>query len=227
MTVTDTKPASEPKATPASGNHKRPPKAFERTYSRWGLLGALFFFSLSLVPSLLPRSGLLQGLVSGITAVIGYGLVCAFVAIWHYVQGPVPHGTARRWTLLIGLGALALLLVYSVWKFVGWQNESRNLMGMDPLSPLVWPTILIFGVLSAWLLLAAGGAFRTLFPVERGPRRSLVASPPRGHTVVDHDAAHHLGAALRRDPRRVLRRRERHLLHSRQRRQAVRDAANR
>jgi uncharacterized membrane protein len=161
MTVTEEKPNVAPKAKATRG--KRPPKAFQFTYSRWRLLGALLFFSLSLVPSLLPRSGVLQGLVSGITAVIGYGLACAFVALWHYLQGPVPHGTARRWTLLIVLAALGTLLGYSVWKYVGWQNETRTLMGMEPLSPLVWPLILVVGALIAWLLLAMGRAFRTLF----------------------------------------------------------------
>lgn len=170
MTTTATsEPSAAPKAstkraaTKPSGGVKRPPKAFERTYSKWGLLGALLFFSLSLVPSLLPRSGVLQGLVSGITAVIGYGLAAGFVALWHYVQGPVPHGTARRWTLRVVLVALALLLGFSVWKFVGWQNETRELMGMEPLSPLVWPTIIVVGLLVAWLLLAMGRGFRTLF----------------------------------------------------------------
>jgi len=172
-TAPDATPAPEPATT--SGKRKRAarraqrkanrtqPRAFERRYSKWGLIGALLFFSLSLVPSLLPRSGVLQGLVSGITAVIGYGLASAFVALWHYVQGPVPHGTARRWSLLILLGALSLLLGYSVWKYVGWQNETRELMGMEPLSPLVWPTIIVISLLSAWLLLAMGRAFRTLF----------------------------------------------------------------
>ena len=60
-------------------------------------------------------------------------------------------------------GALALVLGWSIWKYVGWQNESRNLMGMEPLSPLVWPIILVVGALTFWLLLAAGRAFRTLF----------------------------------------------------------------
>ncbi len=73
-------PPTDPTATVTS-QRRRPPRAFQRTYSRWGLLGALLFFSGSLVPSLLPRSGVAQGLVSGITAVIGYGFACAFVAL--------------------------------------------------------------------------------------------------------------------------------------------------
>ncbi|MCR6711462.1 MAG: alpha/beta-hydrolase family protein [Demequina sp.] len=167
MTVTETKARKLPKLLSASdqrgGADKRPPHAFAVSYNGWGLLGALLFFSASLVPSLLPRSGVLQGLVTGITAVIGYGLACAFVAIWHYLEAPVPRGKVRRWTILVLAGLLAVGLGFSIWKYVGWQNESRNLMGMEPLSPLVWPTILIVGALTFWLLLAAGRAFRTLF----------------------------------------------------------------
>ena len=39
-----------------------------------GIWGALVLGCLSVTPSLLPRGGLLQGLVWGITAAIGYGL---------------------------------------------------------------------------------------------------------------------------------------------------------
>ena len=56
MTVTEDKPATKAKPSTTSGTTKRPPKAFQLKYSRWGLLGALLFFSLSLVPSLLPLS---------------------------------------------------------------------------------------------------------------------------------------------------------------------------
>ena len=45
-----------------------------RGYTLPGCWGALFFACLSFTPSLLPRSGLVQGLVCGITAAIGYGL---------------------------------------------------------------------------------------------------------------------------------------------------------
>ena len=39
-----------------------------------GCWGALIFGCLSFTPSLLPRGGIVQGLVFGITAAIGYGL---------------------------------------------------------------------------------------------------------------------------------------------------------
>ncbi|MGC4174670.1 alpha/beta hydrolase [Demequina sp.] len=167
MTVTETTETRRRKLLAASDQRgrteRRPPHAFELTYNRWGLVGALLFFSASLVPSLLPRSGVVQGIITGLTAVIGYGLACSFVGIWHYVQGPVPHGKVRRWTLLSLTATLAIVLGYAIWKYVGWQNQTRELMGMEAMSPLVWPTILLVGAVTFWLLLAAGRAFRTLF----------------------------------------------------------------
>ena len=47
---------------------------FRRRLCFGGLAGALVFFCLSLTPSLLPRGVMLQGVISGITAVIGYGV---------------------------------------------------------------------------------------------------------------------------------------------------------
>ena len=162
MTQTAAKPKPPSTRAPASGR-KRPPKAFAFHYSRWGLLGALLFFSASLVPSLMPRTGVAQGIISGITSVIGYGFATGFVALWHYLGGHVPQGTARRWILSVVTLALAALLGLSVWKFVGWQNDVREIFGVEPLSPTIWPTILIVGAIIAYLLLALARGLRALF----------------------------------------------------------------
>ena len=45
-----------------------------RGFPYLGLVGALLFFLLSLTPSLLPRAAFFQGAVSGVAAVVGYGL---------------------------------------------------------------------------------------------------------------------------------------------------------
>ncbi|MFE2123124.1 alpha/beta-hydrolase N-terminal domain-containing protein, partial [Rhodococcus aetherivorans] len=47
-----------------------------------GCWGALIFACLSFTPSLLPRGGLLQGLICGITAAIGYGLGVFAAFVW-------------------------------------------------------------------------------------------------------------------------------------------------
>jgi hypothetical protein len=45
-----------------------------RSFTLPGCWFALFFACMSCTPSLVPRNGLVQGLVCGITAAIGYGL---------------------------------------------------------------------------------------------------------------------------------------------------------
>ena len=54
-------------------------------YTLPGLCFALMFTCLSFTPSLLPRSGLVQGLVCGINAAIGYGLGVFAAAAWRAV----------------------------------------------------------------------------------------------------------------------------------------------
>jgi uncharacterized membrane protein len=45
-----------------------------RSFSTPGLILGLVFFSVSLTPSLLPREDVVQGILSGIVFVAGYGI---------------------------------------------------------------------------------------------------------------------------------------------------------
>lgn len=75
--------AETPDVAPESGAQptgQQPGEARHWRYSLPGLAGALVFVCLSLSPSLLPRTGVIQGLVCGITAAIGYGV--GVVAAW-------------------------------------------------------------------------------------------------------------------------------------------------
>ena len=60
-------------------------------YTLPGLWFALAFACLSFTPSLLPRSGLVQGLVCGINAAIGYGIGVFVAAGWRAVVDRVPR----------------------------------------------------------------------------------------------------------------------------------------
>src|ERR687883_521342 len=78
----DASPPPGSAATP--GEVRRPPA---RRWLRWlprypwsGTVGALLLGCASLTPSLLPRGWLLQGLIAGITAAIGYGI--GAIAAW-------------------------------------------------------------------------------------------------------------------------------------------------
>jgi hypothetical protein len=55
-----------------------------------GCWGALILACLSFTPSLLPRGGIVQGLVCGITAAIGYGLGVLVASIWRAFADRTP-----------------------------------------------------------------------------------------------------------------------------------------
>src|SRR4029077_20998291 len=77
---------------------------FRRRLCFGGLAGALVFFCLSLTPSLLPRGVLMQGVISGVTAVIGYGLASCASAVVRRIQSAEPRPATKRvgWWVLLG-----------------------------------------------------------------------------------------------------------------------------
>src|SRR5512146_276308 len=65
-----------------------------------GCWGALVVGCLSFTPSLLPRGGVVQGLIWGITAAIGYGLGVLAAWIWRAFADRDPRRPRRRsWTV--------------------------------------------------------------------------------------------------------------------------------
>ena len=98
-------------------------------YTLPGLCFALLFTCLSFTPSLLPRSGLVQGLVCGINAAIGYGLGVFAAAAWRAVadrdaRTPRPGS----WALLAVATAVALPVAIVLGHY--WQDRIRDLMGV-------------------------------------------------------------------------------------------------
>ena len=145
--------------------------------SRTGVVVGGFFFAVSLLPSLLPRAPYVQGVVSGITLMIGYGLGAGGQALWDYLGIPKLKGRARTIVLGLLMAFVAWLTFRAVWQQVGWQNDTRELFGMEPVSPSTWPVILLTTVLVAALILIVSRSLRVLFgAVARWLGRHL---PPR------------------------------------------------
>ncbi|WP_234986676.1 alpha/beta-hydrolase family protein [Demequina sp. NBRC 110055] len=161
---------------------RRAPGILEPSFSAVGLVIALWFFSISLTPSLLPREGWVQGIESGVAAMVGYGLGASAYAIARFLTVPAAHGRVRAILLVCALGLIAVQTGFTVWAYVGWQNATRLDFGMEPLSPLVWPAIVLVGAASAAILLIIARTVRTLFRqadnlVDRFmPRRLAVAT---------------------------------------------------
>ncbi|GAB3324768.1 alpha/beta-hydrolase family protein [Geodermatophilus aquaeductus] len=130
-------PPAAPPADPGGGAARRG-GALPRTGSarRRGALslpgswGALLLACVSFTPSLLPRSGLAQGVVAGISAALGYGLGVLLAAVW---RGLADRGARvprpRSWRVF-GVAA-ALLGTAALVLGRRWQDELRALMGAD------------------------------------------------------------------------------------------------
>src|SRR4051812_8744098 len=98
-------------------------------YTWSGTLGALAFGYFSFTPSLLPRGWLLQALIAGITAAIGYG-VGVFVAWFVRAlagRGPSEVFRRRAWQVLAVLGPVVGLVV--LWLGYGWQEGDPRAHG--------------------------------------------------------------------------------------------------
>ncbi len=122
-----------------------------------GTLLATLFFCASLTPSLLPRTWLYQGLMGGITALLGYALgAVAGAGCRALLRGRVPEFRWRRQAWQIMLTGGAILTAAALWYSYDWQRDLRSLMGMDPAISWFPPVILAVTVafFTVFLLLA-------------------------------------------------------------------------
>ncbi|MGI9643023.1 MAG: alpha/beta hydrolase [Acidimicrobiia bacterium] len=165
----DDPPHREPDAPLESSEsaEPEPPERWRRL--RWvftrrlcfgGLAGALVFFLASTTPSLVPRSWLFQGIVSGVSVAIGYGLGSAVSAGIRKVRNDEPSAHAKKnaWRVLLAasivIGAAALFLGAE------WQQDVRSLMNMDQLKVYEWGFILVVGLVLAGFILAVARLIR-------------------------------------------------------------------
>ena len=94
-----------------------------------GCWGGLIFACLSFTPSLLSRTGVIQGLVCGITAAIGYGLGVLAASIWRAFAGRGPR-TPRHWAWPAFFIAGGVLYAVSFGFGQYWQYLIRGLTGV-------------------------------------------------------------------------------------------------
>jgi uncharacterized membrane protein len=122
-----------------------------------GCWGALIFACLSFTPSLLPRGGLIQGVICGITAAIGYGLGVLAAAIWRAFADRDPRPARHRsWLAFLISAAVLFAVAFGLGQY--WQYEIRKLMGVTDYNiPLVVASPFIAAaVLCLFLLIGRG-----------------------------------------------------------------------
>ena len=122
-----------------------------------GCWGALIFGCLSFTPSLLPRGGIVQGVVFGITAAIGYGLGVWAASIWRAFADRDARAP-RRWAWLTFFIAGPVLYVVGFGLGQYWQHEIRKLMGVTDYNiPLVVASPVVAAAVFCLFLLIGRG----------------------------------------------------------------------
>lgn len=147
-------------------------KRFLRGVRPLGVLLGLALASLALTPSLVPRPTSFQGALAGIWFAIGYGLGTllhvlgsrrwglleplrqALRRLKHRAVG-LRAGRAKTWWLAMAIAVVAYLVIYGA-LVVGWQNDVRSLVEMEPVSAVQHAEFLVTMAMVALLALAIG-----------------------------------------------------------------------
>src|SRR5690606_31165522 len=127
-----------------------------------GCWGAVLFACLSFTPSLLPRGGLLQGMICGITAAIGYGLGLLLAFVWRAFadRPPRPPKATSWWVFAVG-GVVLFAVFFGLGQY--WQHEIRSLMGVSDDNLVLTILSPVVAAVMFALLLAIGRGVRGLY----------------------------------------------------------------
>lgn len=131
-----------------------------RRLSTSGLITAVIFLCFSFTPTLIPRDWLFQGVASGLSLISGYGvgalLGWAFRKLgFDGIGNEQTRTKALRVMVGIGGALVAIMMVLGA----RWQNQLRELMGMERVGP-EYLLVLLLAVAVALLFLVIGRAIR-------------------------------------------------------------------
>ncbi|MEF2524730.1 alpha/beta-hydrolase N-terminal domain-containing protein [Streptomyces sp. CS62] len=127
-----------------------------------GCWGALALACLSFTPSLLPRGGVLQGVVAGISAAIGYGLGVLAAFVWRAFADRDPRTPSRRSWLVFAVCAVILFgLAFGLGQY--WQHRIRQLMGVTEYSAAATVACPFVAAAVFLVLLVVGRGLRRLY----------------------------------------------------------------
>ena len=133
------------------------------TYDFAGIAVAFIFAWLSFTPSLIPRSGLFQGLVAGVAAVIGYvvGLGIRWVVVQFTDRRPSDATWRRAWWILWIVGAIGTVVAMVLGQI--WQARVRDLMDHPDQALPSYGLSLLIALLVFVLFVGIGRGIRHLY----------------------------------------------------------------
>lgn len=142
-----------------------------------GLLVGTIFFALSLTPSLLPRTPLIQGVLSGCLFAIGYALGALAEWIWNFLELRLPGGRFGAW-LKGGVAVFCIVLATIFLTLTSdWQNEVRAAMGQEPVDSGHPVFVVLVALVPAAILIVLGTLLS--HAVQGVSGRLIKVVPPR------------------------------------------------
>lgn len=144
------------------------------------LLGVLFFAA-SLTPSLIPRGPTEQGVLGGLVTALGYLIGQILWLLWLALDMPRLTGrvaSAATWVLT---AIVSVFFLWVLWFSLGWQNDLRLKMGMEPASALHLAHIVVVATATFAIAYGLGRLVASFFRLVRAwfyrmmpPRRANV-----------------------------------------------------
>ncbi|WP_159593317.1 alpha/beta hydrolase [Chelativorans xinjiangense] len=136
---------------------------FWHSFSAAGLLIGTLFFAASLTPTLLPRTFVTQGVLSGVSLAAGYGLGVFGRWLADYLELPGPKDRTV-WTIkLVAAVACTIVAVAFLWRASEWQNSIRDLMGLEPVDTAHPLEVGLIALLTFAFLIALARLFQRTF----------------------------------------------------------------
>ena len=153
---------AEPEASAAAEPEEAKRPWWVRRYTFTGTALGLIFIWFSMTPSLLPRTALFQGLVSGVSGAIGYGLGVFSVWLVRYMRSKdsSPPAPVWAWKALIPIGVVGMVVMAI--RFHVWQDDVRDLMGVKHLEWYDYPEAAILSLVVLFALVEIGQLIRRL-----------------------------------------------------------------
>jgi len=136
---------------------------FLRSLSAGGLaLGTLFFVA-SLTPTLIPRTFLTQGVLSGGCFAVGYCIGVGWRWLWGYMELPEPREqflrTLKIVTAVVCIGIAGLFL----WWAAEWQDSIRKLMELEPVGSAHPIKVCVIAIVTFVVLIALARLFKVVY----------------------------------------------------------------
>lgn len=128
-----------------------------------GMVLATVLAALSLTPSLLPRGPLFQGIVTGGSAALGYGVgvFAAWLARFMVSRTDPWPPRPRSWWVGLGVATLAMQTGMTI-GFAVWQRELRGMMDVELLPSGAYPVMFVLSFLFFALFMAVGQGWGAL-----------------------------------------------------------------